>query len=100
ELAPRPAAARPGGALRLSPPRHRPQPQRCGARNRQAVLALVAELSRKIVVERLAAFRLELVLGEDEGLHAVEAERAEILPQLAPGGEHPDRSIESEAERP
>src|SRR5690606_2388062 len=51
------------------------------------------------VVERLAALRLEGLLGNREAIHAVEAEGPEVGAKLAPCRHHPDRPEEGERER-
>ena len=60
------------------------------------VLALHAAVK---IGEQLAAFRLEGAAGMNDRRDAVDAEGAEIVAQLAPGGERPHLAPEPQAER-
>ena len=58
-----------------------------------------AVLEHEVILDGLTALRLETLLQQFQRLDAVEPEAAEILAQLAPGGEQPDRTEERQRQR-
>src|SRR5215475_3018099 len=85
--------------------RNRPGEDATARRGREALSgepdlqAAAAVRLTDVVWQGLAALGLE-GLGDVDLGHAIETERAEVEPQLAPGEHQPDGAIEEEGERP